>query len=121
MNQPVRYPKSQVRIEVKNLDDDRACVEKILLTAREKFDLHDNSHTSRVPNTIRSIVEAKGFGFGLGARVVGATIFVDFGRHKSESPKFDQVHDYILGELKAAFQIELDEIREDNPAYCKTH
>lgn len=121
MSAPVRHPKSQVRIKFKDLDADKAIVEKILLAALDKFNLYDNSDTSQVPYTIRSIVEGKGFGFGLGARVVGNFIFVDFNRRSSDSPKFTEVHDFILNELKDAFHVELEEIFEDNPTYCKTH
>jgi hypothetical protein len=115
------HPKSQVRIKFKDLDADKAVVEKILLAAASKFDLKDNSETSRVPDTIRSVIEGKGIGFGLGARVVGEYIFVDFGRQKSESPKYDQAHDFILKELEHGFHVELQEIWEDNPVYCKTY
>jgi hypothetical protein len=120
MNSPARRPKSQVRIEFKDLDPNKAAVEKILLAALDKFNLYDNSYESRVPHTIRSIVEGKGKGFGLGGRVVENHIYVDFMRHRSESPKFDEAHDFILNELKNAFHVELEEIWEDNPAYRKT-
>jgi hypothetical protein len=121
MNPLTPYPKTQVCFQFKDLEADRAVVERILLTAAAKFDLYDNSNESTVPHTIRSIVEAKGFGFGLGARVVGDRIHVDFKRHRSQSPKFDETHDFILKELKAAFHLELEEVCEDNPAYCKTN
>lgn len=121
MNQPVRFPKSQVRIELKDLNADKAIVEKILLAALAKFNLHDNSDTSRVPHTIRSVVEGKGFGFGLGARVVENFMFVDFNPGGNNPPKFAEVHDFILDGLKNAFHVQLEEIWEDNPAYCKTH
>ena|SRR5579862_7341126 len=120
MEQKVRHSKSQVRIEFKDLDTDRAAVKKILLAAADKFNLRDNSETSRVPDTIRSVVEGKGFGFGLGARVLGNSIFVDFNRRSNNSPKFDEVHDFILDELKNAFSTGLEEIWEDNLNYCKT-
>jgi hypothetical protein len=121
VNQAKAHPKSQVRIKFKDLDADKAAVERILLEAAAKFDLYDNSDESWVPDTIRSIAEGKGFGFGLGARVVEEYIFVDFMRHKSESPKFDQAHDFIWNELENAFHVELEEIWEDNPGYCKTY
>jgi hypothetical protein len=121
MNPPVRHPKSQVRIDFKNLDTDNAVVDKILLAVLNKFNLYDNTHTSRVPHTIRSVVEGKGFGFGLGARVVENYVYVEFMRHRSESPKFGEAHDFILNELKNAFRVEPEEIWEDNPAYCKTN
>ena len=78
MNPPVRHPKSQVRIKFKDLDADKAVVDKIFLAALNKFNLYDNTYTSRVPHTIRSIVEGKGVGFGLGARVVENYIYVEF-------------------------------------------
>ena len=117
--EPIR--KSQVEIKIRNLDTDRVTVEKILLTSAAKFALFDNTHTSRVPNTIRSIVEREGYGFGLGARILESSIFVDFNRPKNDSPKFDEVREFILNELRTAFQSELHEVWENNPAYCKTH
>jgi hypothetical protein len=116
--EPIR--KSQVEIKIRNLDTDRVTVEKILLTSAAKFALFDNTHTSRVPNTIRSIVEGDGFGFGLGACIVEGSVFVDFNRPKTDSAKFDAVREFILNELRAVFQSELPEVWENNPAYCKT-
>ena len=120
MSEPRLFRKSQVRVKITNLDADKAVVEKILITAASKFNLYDNTNESRVPDTIKSIVEAKGCGFGLGARVVKDSIFVDFLHRKSNSPKFDQVHDFILNELRDRFNSELQEVFENNPAYCKT-
>lgn len=120
MKQLESSQRSQIQIEIKNLDEDVAAVEKILLAAVLKFNLYDNTHTSRVLNTVRSIVEGKGFGFGLGARMVEDSIFVDFNRMKTTSVRFEAVHDFILDELKSAFQVELKEIWEGDPAYCKT-
>lgn len=117
MNKPVSVRESQIKIESANLDSDRAAVEKVLLAATNKFNLYDNSHTSRVPGTIRSIVEGNGFGFGLGARVVQNSIFVDFNRDKNNSQKFDDVHVFILDELREVFEIELLEVWEDDPIY----
>ena len=65
-----------------NLDADRKIVEEILLATVAKFNLFDNTSTSRVPDTIKSMVERNGYGFGLGARVVGNSIFVDFNSTK---------------------------------------
>jgi hypothetical protein len=117
VNKPVSARKSQIEIESTNLDSDRAMVEEILLAAANKFNLYDNSHTSRVPNTIRSIVEGDGFGFGLGARVVQSSIFVDFLRSKNSSQKFNDVHAFILGELREVFEMELQEVWEGDPDY----
>jgi hypothetical protein len=120
MNKLTPLKKSQVRIEFANLDADRVVVEKILLAAADKFNLYDNTETSRVPDTIKSVVESKGFGFGVGARVVKNSIFVDFNRGKNDSPKFDEVHDFILSELQNVFQKRPQEIWEDDPIYCKS-
>jgi hypothetical protein len=111
---------SQVEIKTANLDTDKKIVEGIFLAATVKFNLFDNTETSKVPDTIKSIVERKGFGFGLGARVVGNSIFVDFNRMKGDSQKFEQVHQFISEELKRTFQCDLLEVWEGNPAYCKT-
>jgi hypothetical protein len=102
--------KSQVQIEITDLDADKAVVEKIFIAVAGKFNLYDNTHESRVPETIKSIVEAKGFGFGLGARVVKELIFVHFHRPKTNSPKFDQVREFILNELQDSFNRELLEV-----------
>ena len=120
MNQLPRHPRSQVQIESNNLDADRVVVDKIMSAALDKFGLYDNTHTSRVRQTIRSVVEGNGFGFGFGARVVENLIIVDLGRLRSDSPKFDEAHDFILRELNGAFHAELVEIWEDNPIYRKT-
>ena len=113
--------KSQVEIKSKNLDADKTTVERVLLAALTEFDLFDNTKTSTVPNTIKSVVEGKGYGFGLGARVVGNSIFVDFNHPKNDSLKFDKVREFILNELQKAFQNKLQEIWEDSPVYCKTN
>lgn len=113
--------KCQVRIESKDLEASKATVEKILLMALRKFDLYDNSHTSRVPDTIRSVVEGDGFGFGLGARVVKASIVVDFHPNRNDSPKFRQVRDFVLNELRNSFHIDPNEISEDSPDYIRTY
>lgn len=113
--------KSQVRIEFADLDEGKIIVEKILLTAADRFKLYDNSHTSRVPDTIKSIVEGDGVGFGLGARVVENTICVDFLPNNSDSLKFDGVREFILDELRKAFRLELKEISEGNPSFVKIH
>ena len=120
MNELASSRKSQIQIESKNLEADKTVVEKIFVAVTNKFNLYDNTYESRVADTIKSIVEAKGFGFGLGARVVKNFIFVDFIRHKSNSPKFDEAHDFILEELQNSFHIKLQEIWGDNPAYCKS-
>lgn len=113
--------KSQIQIAAANVDESKASVEKILLTGAEKFNLYDNSDTSRVPDTIKSIVEGKGFGFGLGARVAKGIIYVDFFPGKNTSPKFEEVRQFILYELRKTFQLELEEIEEGDPAFYKTH
>jgi hypothetical protein len=112
--------KSQVCIESKNLEADRAVIDKILAAACDKFSLYDNSDESRVPDTIRSIVERKGFGFGLGGRVVEKSIFVDFNPCHGKESKFDEVHDFILAELKASFGVDLGEILEGTYSYKST-
>lgn len=113
--------KSQVQIRPENLDESKVVVEKILLTAATEFNLYDNSHTSRVPNTIGSIVEGNGFGFGLGARLVADSIVLDFMPDKNESPKFSEVRDYIVNELRNAFQTGLKEVFEDSSDYQKIY
>jgi hypothetical protein len=113
--------KSQIQIEIPNLDEGKAIVENILLAALDKFNIYDNSHTSRVSETIRSIVEGKGFGFGLGARVANDIIYVDFCPGKNNSSKFNEVHRFVLAELRKAFQLELKEIEQGNPAFLRTY
>jgi hypothetical protein len=112
--------KSQFEIKTSHLESDKDKVEAILLAAANFFELFDNTHTSKVPETIRSIVEGDGFGFGLGARVKNNSIFVDFNRPKNLSPKFDEVKQFIVTEMKSAFARELPEIWEDDPTYRKT-
>ena len=113
--------KSQVEIKSKSLDVDKTTVERILLAALTKFNLFDNTKTSRVSDTIKSVVEGKGYGFGLGARVVGNSIFIDFNYPTNAAYKFDEVREFILNELQKVFQNEPQEIWEDRPVYCKTN
>ena len=113
--------RSQVEIKTTKLETDKKIVEAILLATSAKFNLFDNTHTSRVPDTIKSIIESNGHGFGLGARMVGNSIFVDFNGIKGDIQKFEQVHQFILDELKRTFRSDFPEIEADNPAYCKTH
>ena len=113
--------KSQVEIKSKSLDVDKTTVERIFLAALTKFNLFDNTETSRVPDTIKSVVEGEGYGFGLGARVVGNSIFIDFNHPKNAAYKFDEVREFILNELQKVFQNEPQEIWEDSPVYCKTN
>ena len=78
-------------------------VERVLLNAASRFALADNTHTSRVPNTIRSYSEKLGYGFGLGARVVRDLIIVDFNRRSEPSPEFPAVVEHIHSELRRVF------------------
>ncbi|HEY1661174.1 MAG TPA: hypothetical protein VGI03_02035 [Verrucomicrobiae bacterium] len=114
-----QFKKSQVRIDFTNLEADRTTVERVLLETATKFNLTDNSHTSRIPHTIKSIIQPNGFGSG--GRVVANSIYVDFNPGKNKSSQFDEVHDFIISELQNAFQCELQEIWEDDPAHYKTH
>jgi hypothetical protein len=111
---------NQVKIVSPNLDASRTIVDGILLAAASKFNLYDNSHTSRVPDTIKSIVEGNGFGFGIGARVAGGAIFVDFNSRAKDTSKYKEVRDFIFVELQKAFHVELQEIFEDNADFVRT-
>jgi hypothetical protein len=83
--------------------EDRSRVDEVLMAAAARFELFDNSITSRVPDTIRSLVEKIGAGFGLGARVVGELIVLDFNPRGERSEKFSAVLEFITTGLQQIF------------------
>jgi hypothetical protein len=95
-------------------DEDRQVVRKILDAAADKFELIDDTVTSLVPNTIRSLIEAIGAGFGLGARVVEPLILVDFYPRCGRTEKFNLVFDYIVSELQKVFSERLSFAKPQN-------
>ena len=111
----------QLQIKFENLAADKAAVDKMLLTAAGKFNLFDNTDTSRVLETIRSIVEEKGFGFGLGARVQNDLIVVDFFPRPNPTQKFQEVYSLIFSDLVNAFPGISKVIQEGDPDYLSTH
>ena len=112
--------KRQIHIAYKDIVVDRPVVDKIFSAAAKMFNLFDNTLTSRVPNTIKSIVEKDGYGFGLGARVVDKLIVVDFFPNRSPvSLIFDDVCQYIDTELSLAFPENLHEAKEHE--FVPTH
>ena len=112
--------KYQHQIKFENLVTDRAAVEKILLGAASKFNLFDNTYDSTIPETIRSIVEGKGFGFGLGARVRNDLILIDFFPRPNQLSKFQEIYNFILGDLVNAFPRISKVIQEGDPDYLDT-
>jgi hypothetical protein len=93
-------PQIQIRMEK---EGDSQAVEKVLAAAAERFGLFDNTVTSRVPNTIRSLGEKNGTGFGLGARVVEPLILVDFYPRSGRTEKFNLVFEHITSELQKLY------------------
>jgi hypothetical protein len=109
--------KLQIQIKLEK-DEDSKAVEKILGAAAEKFRLIDNTVTSLVPNTIQSLIEEMGAGFGLGARVVEPLILVEFNPRCGRTEKFNLVFDYIASELQKLFKGRLSFAKPNN--YKKT-
>lgn len=95
--------KTQVHLQDAANASDRNRVEQILDATAVKFGLTDNTITSRVPDTIRSIVERQGYGFGIGGRVVNQIIIIDFFPNKSPSTAFPAIKEHIISELCQAF------------------
>jgi hypothetical protein len=83
--------------------EDRSRVDEVLMAAAARFELFDNSITSRVPDTIRSLVEKIGAGFGLGACVVDGLIVLDFHPCGERSEKFSAVLEFITSGLQRIF------------------
>jgi hypothetical protein len=113
--------RKQIQIEIANLSTDKTVVDQVLLMVLGKFDLYDNTDTSRVPDTIRSIVESKGFGFGLGARVKGDLILVDFNPRGRTASRFQEIYDFLLSKFSDVFSGKLKIVQEDDPAYIKVY
>jgi hypothetical protein len=95
--------KTQFHIRLASGIDDQILVKQILLSAAEKFGVADNTVTSREPETICCLTERPGYGFGLGARVVGEMVIVDFNPHGETSPLFCAVEDFIKTESIRVF------------------
>jgi hypothetical protein len=74
-----------------------------MLDTSKKFGLFDNTTSSTVPQTIRSIIEKDRYGFGLGARIVGETLVVDIFPNKSPSNKFEEICDHLTAQVFKCF------------------
>jgi hypothetical protein len=64
----------------------------------------DTTVTSRVPQTIRCFSQKVGYGFAIGARVVGDLIIVDFRLGKEPSDHFEPIKARITSELERMFK-----------------
>lgn len=103
---------TQIQVKLHDAVHDQAAVERILREASEKFRLFDNTATSKVPNTIRSIVEREHHGFGLGARIVNDLIVVDFFPHKNPAAVFNDVRKFVMDSLFLTFPNNVQEMKE---------
>jgi hypothetical protein len=112
--------RNQIQLKSKDILRDKLVVEKILLNVAEKFHLFDNTITSKVPNTIKSLVEREHYGFGIGARVVAELIIVDFVPHKNPPPRFEELCRDIKTDLFHAFPGKAKEFDENEPGYYRT-
>jgi hypothetical protein len=109
--------RTQIHIKSDDVANGRLQVEQVLVAAARKFGLFDNTVTSRVPNTIKSLVEREGFGFGLGGRVVDDLIIVDFYPHGDTPQQFRDIYHDIAAELAQKFPGGAKEVREDETGY----
>src|SRR5580658_818003 len=103
--------KAQIHIKIDNVVKDQSIIESILAETCEKFQLFDNTKTSRVPQTIKSIVEREHYGFGFGARIVEKLIIVDFSPRNTHSPIFNDIYNFVVSKLFLAFS---DRVKEAN-------
>lgn len=94
----------QVHIKSIDIDNDRLIVEAILIEAAKKFNLFDNTGTSKVKHTIKSLVEREHYGFGLGARIANNLIIVDFFPRDTTSPIFKLICEFVFDKLVLSFQ-----------------
>ena len=110
----------QLHIGLGNALNERLVVENIFVSAVNKYNLFDNTKTSRVPSTIKSIVEREGYGFGLGARIIGNSIIVDmFPNNSLANQLFAEVCEYIKNELFLLFNNQIREVNEND--FISTH
>lgn len=96
--------KSQVHIRGFSGALDWEQVERVLVLAASHFGMADTTVTSRVPQTIRCFSQRVGYGFAIGARVVGPLIIVDFFSGKEPSDHFEPVRERITSELERIFR-----------------
>jgi hypothetical protein len=109
----VAVKNTQVQIRLNDALEDRAVVERILLETSKKFQLFDNTATSKVQDTIKSLVEREHHGFGLGARIVNGLIVIDFFPHRNPPPMFNDVRQFVMDNLFLAFPNNAQEIGAD--------
>jgi hypothetical protein len=102
----------QIHITINEISKNRTVVDRILCEAAKKYQLFDNTATSKVPNTIRSLVEREHYGFGLGARIVNELIVVDFFPHKRPSSVFNDVCKFVVDNIFLAFPNNSEEAKE---------
>jgi hypothetical protein len=112
--------KTQIQIYSMDVLGDGILVKQLLLEVKAKYCLFDNSPTSRVPNTIISVVEHENRGFGIGARVFNDFIIVDFMPNKNPPAKFGEICDYITCELISSFPDMIQRFTEEESTYIKT-
>lgn len=96
--------KSQVHIRNFSGALDWEQVERVLILAASHFGMADTTVTSRVPQTIRCFSQRVGYGFAIGARVVGDLIIIDFFPGKEPSEHFEPVKERITSELERIFK-----------------
>jgi hypothetical protein len=105
--------KHQFHIEIVS-HEDKSRVEQVLDTASSQFELVDTTVTSRVPLTIRCYSEKSGAGFGLGARIAGDLIVVDFNALEGHTNSFLVVMRSITSELQQMFGNRMQAATKDN-------
>jgi hypothetical protein len=117
---PKPMNRRQFRIELADVPNDRQTVESIFLSVAKKFGFFDNTITSRIPDTIKSVVEREGYGFGFGARIVGNSIIVDMFPNNSPAEElYAGVCKYIEVRLIQLFNNRICEVSEKE--FIPTH
>ena len=110
---PPSPEKHQLHVQIAS-GEDRNRIEKLLIATANKFALVDTTVTSRVEQTIKCYSEKLGAGFGLGARMAGDLIIVDFNAIGGHTKNFSAVLEFIKSELERMFGSRLRMATADN-------
>jgi hypothetical protein len=113
--------RTQIQIKGDNVANDRLVVEQIMLAAAKKFDLFDNTVTSRIPDTIKSFVEREHSGFGLGSRIVDGLIIIDFCPRGGIPQKFHEIYHDVATESAQKFPGGVKEVSEEDTSYRRIY
>jgi len=95
--------KFQFEIELDASSEALVILRNVIIRLASKFNLIENTHQSRVPDTIISLAEEINFGFGCGARKVADLLVVDFLANKRPPIVYAPVLSCLFENLLIAF------------------